>query len=102
MALGYNDGRPTGSIRDLATKAFSCVCFCHVSTLAASSRKRNCKTLTKPLLSRLPASNERFELSLQSFVQSAASGKVGSKPPFAFAETLDGEPAAKPTLVFRL
>jgi len=27
---------------------------------------------------------------------------MGSKPPFAFAETLDDAPAAKPTLVFRL
>ena len=54
MALGDNDGRPAGSIRDLATKAFSCVCLCHVSTLAGASRKRNCKSLTKPLLFRLP------------------------------------------------
>ncbi|AML53327.1 hypothetical protein RC74_20590 [Falsihalocynthiibacter arcticus] len=83
MALGDNDGRPTGSIRDLATKAFSCVCFCHLSTLAASTCKRNCKSLTKPLQSRPPTSNAQFELYLQSFVQSAASGKVGSLPPFA-------------------
>lgn len=86
MALGDNDGRPTGGIRDLATKAFSCVCFCHLSTLAVSSRKRNCKSLTKALLSRPPASNERFELSLQSFVQSVASGKVASKPTCGDAE----------------
>ena len=28
--------------------------------------------------------------------------KEGSQPHFAFAETLDGAPAAKPSLVFRL
>lgn len=93
MALGDNNGRPTGSIRDLATKAFSCVCVCHLSTLAVSSRKRNCNSLTKALLSRPPASNERFELSLQSFVQSAASGKVGSKLPCGSAANPAGCPA---------
>ena len=35
MALGDNNGRPNGSIRDLATKAFPSVCFCHVGILAA-------------------------------------------------------------------
>ena len=83
MALGDNDGRPSGSVRDLAAKAFSWVYFCHVSTIAASSHKCKCKPLTRPLLSRPLNSNGRFALPLQSFVQSAASGKMGSFPTFA-------------------
>ena len=35
-------------------------------------------------------------------IPTAALVGMGSKPPFAFAETLDGAPAAKPSLVFRL
>lgn len=73
MALGDNDGRPIGGVRDITAKAFSSVLCCHTRTVAASLARRNRKSSFVRRTANYVRFTQTESSALQSFASPAAS-----------------------------